>query len=43
VGLGALMLNQFVNIADAPQEILTFIDELGFSQWAWCSSFLFVL
>lgn len=33
VGFGALMLNQFVNIAGAPQEILTFIDQLGFSPW----------
>lgn len=33
VGFGALMLNQFVNIAGAPQEILIFIDQLGFSPW----------
>lgn len=33
VGFGALTLNQFVNIVGAPQEILTFIDQLGFSPW----------
>lgn len=33
VGFGALTLNQFVNIVGAPQEILAFIDQLGFSPW----------
>lgn len=33
VGFGALMLNQFVNIAGAPAEILTFINNLGLSPW----------
>ncbi len=33
VGFGALMLNQFVNIAGAPAEILTFINALGLSPW----------
>jgi tripartite ATP-independent transporter DctM subunit len=33
VGFGALMLNQFVNIAGAPEEILTFINGLGFGPW----------
>lgn len=33
VGFGALMLNQFVNIAGAPQEILSFIQGLGIGPW----------
>lgn len=33
VGFGALTLNQFVNIVGAPQDILAFIDQLGFSPW----------
>ena len=33
VGFGALMLNQFVNIAGAPQEILAFINGLGIGPW----------
>ncbi|WP_280520583.1 TRAP transporter large permease subunit [Phaeobacter sp. J2-8] len=33
VGFGALMLNQFVNIAGAPQEILSFISGLGIGPW----------
>ncbi len=33
VGFGALTLNQFVNIVGAPQEILEFISQLGFSPW----------
>lgn len=33
VGFGALTLNQFVNIAGAPQEILAFIESLGIGPW----------
>ncbi|WP_282153355.1 TRAP transporter large permease [Ruegeria atlantica] len=33
VGFGALMLNQFVNMAGAPQEILAFITQLGIGPW----------
>ena len=33
VGFGALTLNQFVNIVGAPEEILTFIAELGLGPW----------
>jgi len=33
VGFGALMLNQFVNIAGAPAEILAFINSLGLTPW----------
>lgn len=33
VGFGALMLNQFVNMAGAPQEILAFINGLGIGPW----------
>ena len=33
VGFGALTLNQFVNIAGAPQEILDFIASLGLGPW----------
>jgi tripartite ATP-independent transporter DctM subunit len=33
VGFGALTLNQFVNFAGAPQEILAFIDSLGIGPW----------
>lgn len=33
VGFGALTLNQFVNFAGAPQEILSFIDGLGIGPW----------
>ena len=33
VGFGALMLNQFVNFAGAPQEILAFINGLGIGPW----------
>lgn len=34
VAFGALMLNQFVNIAGAPEDILTFINGLGVSPWS---------
>ncbi|MEM9108270.1 MAG: TRAP transporter large permease subunit, partial [Pseudomonadota bacterium] len=33
VAFGALMLNQFVNIAGAPQEVLDFITGLGLGPW----------
>lgn len=33
VGFGALTLNQFVNIAGAPEEILAFIGGLGIGPW----------
>ena len=34
VGFGALTLNQFVNIAGAPEEILAFIGGLGIGPWS---------